>query len=259
VWRPRSISEVSYPDEGNNVCRQIEDDSFWFRHRNALLLRVMKRLHPEPPFFDIGGGNGFVSLAIQNAGTECVLLEPGSGAVTGKQRGLRNVIQSTLIDAGLDKGVLPSAGAFDVVEHIEGEQEFLRSIKRSMVPGGRFFCTVPAFNTLWSDDDIYAGHYRRYSRRTLREAMENAGFKVEYMTYFFSWLVPAIFLTKSLPFRIRGDRSHQLGQLSEVKSDHSLPGLIKPVVDRIHARELRLAGKGSTMLCGSSLLCVATA
>ena len=34
IWRPETITAVSYPKEGNDVCFQIEDGSYWFNHRN---------------------------------------------------------------------------------------------------------------------------------------------------------------------------------------------------------------------------------
>src|ERR1700689_4932198 len=65
VWRGRSTEPVSYPAEGNNACFALEDSSFWFAHRNACLLALLRRFPAAGPFFDIGGGNGFVAAAIQ--------------------------------------------------------------------------------------------------------------------------------------------------------------------------------------------------
>ena len=37
-----SISAVSYPDEGNQRYREIEDGSYWFEHRNRCIVAVKK-------------------------------------------------------------------------------------------------------------------------------------------------------------------------------------------------------------------------
>src|SRR6266567_1791580 len=87
IWSARNVSKVSYPDEGNTSCLAVEDTSFWFRHRNNCILEVMKNLPPATPFFDVGGGNGYVAKALQDAGLEVVLVEPGStGALNARRR-----------------------------------------------------------------------------------------------------------------------------------------------------------------------------
>jgi 2-polyprenyl-3-methyl-5-hydroxy-6-metoxy-1,4-benzoquinol methylase len=57
-----------------------------------------------------------------------------------------------------------------VLEHIDDEQAFLREIRRCLAPGGRIYLSVPAGRWLWSDDDVQAGHFRRYTCASLRGA-----------------------------------------------------------------------------------------
>src|SRR5215813_1634544 len=88
-WVANASSPVSYPEDGNAECRSVEDSSFWFAHRNACIVEVMKRFPPSGLILDIGGGNGFVSLALEKAGWEVALIEPGiQGAINAKARGL---------------------------------------------------------------------------------------------------------------------------------------------------------------------------
>jgi hypothetical protein len=76
-WRCKSLSPISYPYWGNEACFYVEDSSFWFQHRNACILEAVKQYPPPGPFFDIGGGNGFVAKAMQDAGLGVVLVDPG--------------------------------------------------------------------------------------------------------------------------------------------------------------------------------------
>src|SRR6266568_7755747 len=78
TWITGSISAVSYPEAGNDICFDIEDASFWFRHRNACIRAVVERYPPAGLFLDIGGGNGYVAQALQALGIEVALVEPGS-------------------------------------------------------------------------------------------------------------------------------------------------------------------------------------
>lgn len=256
VWRPTAVEAVSYPHDGNDACLAVEDTSYWFGHRNRCLLAVLNRFPPAGPFIDVGGGNGCVSAALRAAGHDAVLIEPGPGAVNAVARGIPTIVQGRLEDVGFPPGSLAAVGAFDVIEHIEDHLGFLASIRALLKPGGLFFCTVPAHRLLWSDADEYAGHYRRYGRASLRAALGAAGLHVEYMTYFFSWLVPPIFLLRTLP-HATGLRRAPRDQGAQVRVDHALPSRLGAVVTRVHDWELGRIERLRTIPCGSSLLCVA--
>lgn len=158
LWWPRSRSRVDYPDEGNAFCFQVEDQSFWFQHRNRCILAAVARFPPPGPVFDIGGGNGFVARALTQAGHPAVVVEPGPvGARNAQARGLSPVICSTLDDAGFHPGALPAAGLFDVLEHIEDDRGVLRRLASLVRPGGRLYVTVPAYQWLWSGEDVLGG------------------------------------------------------------------------------------------------------
>ena len=257
LWQPQAVSAVSYPEEGNKVYFQVEDSSYWFAHRNACILSVVQQFPPAGTFYDIGGGNGFVAMGLQNAGLDVALVEPGSGARNAVKRGVKNVIQATLGDAGLQPQSLMAAGAFDVVEHIEDEHGFLCTLANLLKPGGRFYCTVPAMEMLWSDDDVNAGHFRRYNRSTLSRALRAAGFEVEFISYFFTWLVVPLFLLRSLPWRLGGRRAKPENAFEVTRGMHTLPRSLRAVVGRIHAWELGRISKARPLPLGSSLICCA--
>ena len=240
-WRSKSHSAVSYPEWGNQACFDVEDSSFWFRHRNACILEAVRQYPPPGPLFDIGGGNGFVARAMQDAGLEVVLVEPGAaGAMNARQRGIRHVVLATLEDAAFIPGSLPAIGLFDVVEHMKDDHKFLQTIHAHLASKGRVYLTVPAYQALWSKADVDAGHHRRYSRRALRELIEAAGLKVEFATGFFQFLPPAIFAMRVLPYRL-GWKAHPESQDGDTKmaSEHKIKsGLIEKILNRIQQREL---------------------
>ncbi len=112
VWRGRSAEAVSYPAAGNNRCFALEDQSFWFAHRNACLVTVFREFSTAGPFFDIGGGNGFVAAALQAEGkAPVVLIEPGADGIRHAQtRGIGTVVQATLKEARFRDRSLPAIG-----------------------------------------------------------------------------------------------------------------------------------------------------
>lgn len=203
IWRSKAQSSISYPEEGNEVCFQVEDQSFWFNHRNRCIVKIVQRFPPEDLFFDVGGGNGFVSLALANAGIKTALVEPGgNGVVNARNRGVQNIIHSTLEDAGFKDHSLPAVGMFDVLEHIQDDVKFLKTLHSLMRPNGRLYLTVPAHQWLWSVVDSDSGHYRRYTTRSLNNVLARSGYKIEYASYFFLPIVFPIYLFRTIPSRL---------------------------------------------------------
>ena len=256
IWFGKERSDVSYPAAGHSICLQLEEHSFWFRHRNRCILELLRLLPPSGPLLDIGGGNGFVSCAIERAGMDVALLEPGlEGAHNARRRGVSTVICSTLEDAGLLPESIHAGGLFDVLEHVEDERGFLRRVHAAFKPQGRLYLTVPARQLLWSAEDDAAGHYRRYSPGSMRAALQGAGFDIEFLTTIF-WLLPVpIFLFRSLPSRmgIRRDK-----ELTHARAEHlTSAGPLRAAVEWLQSAELVAIRSRRAALFGASLLVAA--
>lgn len=255
-WVARTTQAISYPEEGNERCSLVEDQSFWFRHRNRVLVDILHRYPISGPLFDIGGGNGFVALGLGQAGIPTVLVEPGQvGAANALRRGVPDVICATLETAGFKPGTLPGVGLFDVLEHIKDDQGFLRTIHRLLKPDGRIYLTVPAYQALWSVDDDHAGHFRRYTCRHLRKTLQGGGFTVEYSTYFFWFLPLPVLLFRSLPTRLGWRKSVE--PESTIR-DHAGGGsFVSGLVDQVLGLERAFLRRGVSIPCGGSCLAVA--
>ncbi|MFL6451848.1 MAG: class I SAM-dependent methyltransferase [Bryobacteraceae bacterium] len=256
IWTARSSSNISYPAGGNEDCFSLEERSFWFRHRNECILHAVNSFPPPGTFFDVGGGNGYVSRALQTAGYEVVLLEPGRvGVLNSAKRGISQVVQSALFDAGFVPGSLPAVGMFDVLEHVENDGEFLRDLRRLLTPGARLYLTVPAFRGLWSKDDVEAGHWRRYTLNGLSQLLVRSGFEVEFATYFFRFLPLPIFLFRTLPYRFGWKKSRDA---NAVRSDHETKNAFTTWLTRmLTTRELSRISSGRRPRFGGSCLAVA--
>lgn len=256
VWTARSQSSISYPDEGNLNCLSLEADSFWFKHRNRCIQSVVQRFSPPGALFDVGGGNGYVAMGLQRAGIPVILVEPGwRGVQNARLRGVKRLVCSTLEDAGFLHGSLPAVGAFDVLEHIQEDEEFLASVYQRLMPGGYLYLTVPAFQALWSADDDYAGHYRRYTLGGLRARLQRAGYKVIFSSYIFFMLPLPIWLGRTLPSRL-GLRKQE--EWARYQTEHSnQPGLVGGLMDFLLGRELAVLRRGKSIPVGGSCLVAA--
>lgn len=191
---------VSYPDDGNAVCYGMEDSSFWYQHRNQCILNAIQEAKFKNAFFDIGGGNGVTAQVLQNHGYDVTLVEPyQQGIENASARGIKKVIQSTLEDFADTSPQIDGVGIFDVMEHIEDDAAFLHYIHGTLKPGGKLILTVPAFQALWSDNDLQLGHYRRYRLEDLEKLLVRQGFKVTYQTYFFSLVWLPMWILRVIP------------------------------------------------------------
>jgi SAM-dependent methyltransferase len=65
----------------------------------------------------------------------------------------------------------------NVLEHIQGDQRALEFLRSIVSDGGRLILLVPSHQWLYNGLDQQAGHYRRYTRRTLRQVAEAAGWQ----------------------------------------------------------------------------------
>lgn len=254
IWFARQQAAISYPEHGNAACLQVEDRSFWFRHRNRCIASVVRRFAPKDTLLDIGGGNGYVAKGLTEAGFACALLEPGiEGALAARARGVDPVICARLEDLGMKPGSVGAAGMFDVLEHIEDEAGALRQVHSLLRPGGLLFLTVPAYRFLHSADDIAAGHFRRYTRRSLNHAVHRNGFTTEFSTYLFAPLPPGVFALRTIP-SLLGRRQPEDGEIQE--AEHMPEGLSARVVDRLLDMEAERIGAGRTVPFGTSCLAV---
>lgn len=249
--------EISYPKGGNDLFFQIEENSFWFKHRNNCIIESVKKHSPKEVFFDIGGGNGYVAKGLEDCGIETVLIEPGiNGCLNAKKRNLKNVVCSTLEYASFRKDSLGSAGMFDVVEHIEDDEAFLSTIHSYLKSNGLVYITVPAFSFLWSTEDNDAGHYRRYTVKQLENKLKSVGFSIEYSTYIFSVLPIPVFFFRTLPSILRFNRKS--AEIDKHKKEHSSKsGIIDKILNRVWSFELSRIKSGKRLPFGGSCLVIA--
>ncbi|MBI2270628.1 MAG: class I SAM-dependent methyltransferase [Bacteroidetes bacterium] len=236
IWYSKSHTQISYPENANDNCFELENnDFFWFTHRNNCIVETVKQhISTDEAFFDIGGGNGYVSAALGKEGVETYLVEPGrQGIANAKKRGLKNLVCSSLVDANFRENTLPNIGLFDVIEHIEKDEKFLHQLFFYLKPGGKAFITVPAYPSLWSAEDVYAGHFRRYTLETIQKKLEDSGLKVIYKTYFFSFLPIPIFLFRTLPslFKMKKKQTIHDKPKSEYKKSPLLDKFLKPILN----------------------------
>lgn len=260
IYYSSKVENISYPHIGNNLCFDIEEQSFWFKHRNNCIVEMVNNFQPiaNSPIFDVGGGNGFVAQGLINAGYNVVLVEPGlTGAKNAKKRGLQNVVCATTNSAKFKQKSLPAIGIFDVIEHIREDYHFLKHLGDLLCSGGMLYLTVPSFQILWSHEDVEAGHFRRYTLKQVENKLLRSGFEICYSTYIFKYLPIAVGLYRSLPFRL-GFRRKSDKASQEFRDDHIVKnGLFSKILDEQLRLELGQIIKKNKHRFGSSCMIAA--
>ncbi len=85
--------------------------------------------------------------------------------------------------------------SINVLEHIEDDNAALQQIKSLMNNDSRLILYLPASMKIWSQMDVDANHFRRYTKKDISEKLVNSGFIVESIEFvdFVGWLVLIIF------------------------------------------------------------------
>ena len=184
--------------------------------------RVLKLLSGCRPgrVVEVGSGAGAMLADLSRLGFRCDALESSAQA-----RELARIVNANDDRVAIhDAAPADWAGAFDtvlameVLEHIEDDSGALRSWAEWLRPGGVLLLSVPAHPRMWNASDVWAGHYRRYTRDGLRRVVEAAGFAIEHLECY----------------------------------GFPLSNIIDPLRARVHARKLRDEGPGHDRAHGSA-------
>jgi SAM-dependent methyltransferase len=176
------------------------------------------------------------------------------GCVNAAKRGVSTVVNATLDALKIAPDSIAGTSMFDVIEHLPDPVGLLRDCREALRPGGRVYVTVPAYQALWSEEDVIAGHFRRYTRSMINQQFTDAGLRTEYVSHFFRPLVAPIFLMRAVPYRVLPKRDKSGSDLSQ----HGPGGTGQQVVERLLARELSDLKKGRALPYGGSIIAVAT-
>ncbi|HEX6476234.1 MAG TPA: methyltransferase domain-containing protein [Acidimicrobiales bacterium] len=104
--------------------------------------------------------------------------------------------------------------SFNVLEHIADDGRALRELRRVTAPGGTLVLYVPAFQLLYSAMDRKIGHLRRYRRRQLVSAVEQAGYGVCQCRY-----ADSLGFFATLAYRAGGSRRGDLNEAAVAAYD----------------------------------------
>jgi SAM-dependent methyltransferase len=196
-------------EEYRNLER-VEGEHWYYSGKREIVEYWIRRSGPlcgEHLLVDVGAGTGAFAASMQEF---CQVLAVDSHAesleILRERMGSACIREGGLECLPLGDGSADIVTALDVLEHVEDDGRGMQEIWRILKPGGRMVITVPANMWLWSDWDESLGHYRRYSRRGLKNLVGAAGAKVIHENFMNFFALPAVFAARMLR-RGQGNRN----------------------------------------------------
>lgn len=227
----------------------MEDRHWWFRSRRRVIWALVHRagLGPQPRLLDAGCGTGRNLMEFASLGpAEGVDLSPQAVAFC-RQRGLDEVRQAAIEDLPYEAERFDLVLATDVIEHLEDDGPALTELRRVTAPDGRLVVTVPAYQWLWSQHDTSWQHFRRYTRRRLRERVRATGWEPTMDTYFYTTLLPPVAAVRGLQ-RLRANGN------GNARSDlHLSPHALDRWLELPVRGEAELIERGASLPAGVSI------
>lgn len=128
----------------------------------------------------------------------------------------------TLPDQSVDGLIL-----LDVLEHVDDDHDFIGHLKLKLKPGGMMVVTVPAFQSLFSNHDLFLKHFRRYSLKDLTSLVSAHHFTITKAHYFYFSLFLVRLLSSGLEkFNRRFYQSwHHLATLQNWRREYKQTGI----------------------------------
>jgi SAM-dependent methyltransferase len=252
--------EMAYGNDGfhpesHEKLANLEDGSFWFRSRNKVLQLALRKHFPSAAnLLELGCGTGYTLRGL-SAARPSMSLVGADLYLSALKFAAKRLPEAEFIQ--LDARHIPFenefdvVGSFDVLEHIEDDFVVIKNMYKALRPGGGLIITVPQHKQLWSTWDDVCCHKQRYSRIELISKVEAAGFRIIWITSFFTLLLPMLVASKLWWRRHRISDNNFYGS-----SGLRLPWLIDALLERVCDLERRFLKTGGSLPAGGSLLCV---
>lgn len=154
----------------------------WELSRADMVLRLVNGQPSPTTYADVGSGDLYFARRLQretNALVYAIDVNYQAQSIEGELVICTdlNQVPSASVDCAL---------LMDVLEHAADDAALLHAVQRILAPAGRVLITVPAHDFLWSQHDVFLGHYRRYNRETLTRLLRHGQLDPIECFYFYS-------------------------------------------------------------------------
>lgn len=168
---------------------------FWHYARSRIVERHLRKLNSQIAsdaalVLDVGCGVGLTVNYLRGVGIDCRGVELGRPSI---RPGLEDFVTTGTDACELPLDIRQQTGTvllLDVIEHVEDPVGFIGNLRVNFPRLARILITVPARVELWSNYDVYYGHFLRYDKRQMRALACRVDFDLVTLRYFFVGLYP---------------------------------------------------------------------
>lgn len=232
----------------------LEAGHFWFRTRNRLIIWALGEYCPAfRSFLEIGCGTGYVLSGIAKVYPD---VELHGSEISTAGLAFASARQPEIHFMQMDARHIPfvdefdTIGAFDVLEHVEEDEQVLAQMREALKPRGFILLTVPQHAWLYSRVDNYACHVRRYPSKEIHAKVEAAGFEILRTTSFVSSLLPAMFASRMVQKRA-------LAKDADAMAGLKISPRLNYLFEKILSLEAAMIRRGVNFPVGGSRLIIA--
>ena len=221
-------------------------DHWYYKSKSKAILKFISRISPSI-ILDIGSGSGFFSKSIlKNTSASSAFCVDINYQRNFNEEFLEKKIffrKSLNTSIQADLVIL-----IDVLEHIEDDVGFLKEYINYVPSGTKFLISVPAFQFLWSNHDVFLEHKRRYTINQLKKVIKLSGLEIEKSSYYFGLIFPIVCFLRLFKNFIKNNKTKPT---SDLKSHNFITNLLLSIICKIELIFFRY-----NRLFGLSIFCL---
>ena len=180
-----------------------------FVREDAVAMRRVTDFKKGGSHLDIGCGSGYYVWWMEKHGWQSRGIDVNLSAVEAARQAGLNVVQRSLEETKFPDASFDLVTAWEVIEHLPGLIDQLKTIRRILKPGGRLIGSVPnaesweagVFGKNWQPWEI-PSHLYHFSPKSLKKILGLAGFeltRIEFTPILHSWDASCNLLKKKSP------------------------------------------------------------
>ena len=181
---------------------EVQKKHWWFVSKKKIVLDFIDRYvstNDNHKILDIGCGSGLMLNALEQIG-DTYGMDMSDDAINFSKEIFSGTVKKGMLPDNIpyDEEYFSLVVALDVIEHVNDDRASLTAIRSHIAVGGQAVISVPACMFLWSEHDVLNEHKRRYTLEELKGKLIDAGFTIEKISYFNTFLFPLISLVRMI-------------------------------------------------------------